>query len=37
MESAEKAPLYEAFTYLSANVAEMEYQKRLTDELTKKK
>jgi hypothetical protein len=37
MDSAEAAPLYDAFVYLSAVEAENEYQNKYNDEQSKKK
>jgi hypothetical protein len=37
MQSAELAPLYDAFTYLAAQQAEREYQERLTEQISKKR
>ena len=37
MESAEAAPLYDAFVYLSAVEAEHEYQNKYNEEQSKKK
>jgi hypothetical protein len=37
LESAENAPLYDAFVYLSAVEAEFEYQNKYNEEQSKKK